>query len=112
MRGIQVHALREAFEADRSANPGLWTLRGSDSRGGPTGESGRWQSGEVLRTSTKAFAPVVCHPRVLQLAASLIGESARYNGCSAMWREPILEPPPPTVPAAYASQNIHWQLWQ
>lgn len=29
-----------------------------------------------------------------------------------MWREPVPEAPPPTVPALYAAQNIHWQLWR
>jgi hypothetical protein len=107
----EVEALRDAFDDDRRSFPALWTLRGTDSRGGPTGESGRWQSGEVLRTSTAAFAPVVSHPRVLQLAAALIGDSARHGGCSAMWREPVPDPPPADVPAAYREQGIHWQLW-
>ena len=107
----EVQSLREAFDTDRRSFPERWTLRGSDSRGGPTGEGGRWQSGEVLRTSTAAFAPIVCHPRVLQFAAALIGPSARHSSCSAMCREPVLQPPPPTVPAGYASENIHWQLW-
>jgi hypothetical protein len=107
----EVQSLLEAFDADRRAFPDLWTLRGTDSRGGPTGESGRWQSGEVLRTSAAAFAPVVSHPRVLQLAAALIGPAARHGNCSAMWREPVPRPPPPTVPDVYARRNIHWQLW-
>ena len=34
----EVSSLREAFAADRGAHPDRWTLRGADSRGGPTGE--------------------------------------------------------------------------
>jgi hypothetical protein len=107
----EVTALRRAFAEDRAASGHLWTLRGTDARGGPTGESGRWQSGDVLRTSTSAFASVVAHPRILQLVAALIGPAARYSSCSAMWREPVLASPPDSVPEAYQSKNIHWQLW-
>lgn len=107
----EVTALRRAFAEDRAASGYLWTLRGTDARGGPTGESGRWQSGDVLRTSTSAFASVVAHPRILQLVAALIGPAARYSSCSAMWREPVLASPPDSVPEAYQSKNIHWQLW-
>ena len=96
--GAQVESLRGAFEVDRRSFPELWTLRGSDARGGPTGESGRWQSSEVMGTSPGAFGPVVCHPRVLQLSAALIGDAARMRNCQAMWREPVPEAPPPTVP--------------
>jgi hypothetical protein len=107
----EVASLRLAFSEDRAERGHFWTLRGSDARGGPTGESGRWQSGEVLRTSTSAFASVVAHPRILQLVAALIGPTARYRSCSAMWREPVPEAPPASVPEAYRSSNIHWQLW-
>ena len=107
----QIESLRGAFEVDRRSFPELWTLRGSDARGGPTGESGRWQSSEVMRTSPGAFGPVVCHPRVLQLSAALIGDAARMRNCQAMWREPVPEAPPPNVPQEYAEAGIHWQLW-
>ena len=112
----EVAALRAAFAADRTEHAEAWTLRGTDrtAKNGPVvGESGRWQSGDVLRTSTAAFEAVVRHPLVLQLVAELIGPAARYRGCSAMWREPVTEPPPPSVPASYATQApaIHWQLW-
>ena len=109
--GTQVESLRGAFEVDRRSFPELWTLRGSDARGGPTGESGRWQSSEVMRTSPEGFGNVVCHPRVLQLSAALIGDAARMRNCQAMWREPVPEAPPPTVPEEYAAAGIHWQLW-
>ena len=107
----EVASMRLAFSDDRAESGHLWTLRGTDARGGPTGESGRWQSGEVLRTSTFAFASVVAHPRVLQLVSALIGPAARYRSCSAMWREPVPEDPPASLPEAYRASNIHWQLW-
>ena len=100
----EVAGLRRAFAADRESHPASWTLRGKDSRGGPTGESGRWQSGDVLKTDPDAFGPVSRHPRILQLVQALIGPPARFRGTSAMWREPVLEPPPPDVPASYAAQ--------
>ena len=54
----EVGLLRETFAANRARLPLNWTLRGKDQRGGPTGESGRWQSDELLRTDTAALALV------------------------------------------------------
>lgn len=111
----EVAALRAAFATDRAEHAEAWTLRGKDhtAENGPVGESGRWQSGDVLHTSAAEFERVVRHPLVLQLVAELIGPAARYRGCSAMWREPVTHAPPSDLPAGYAVQDppIHWQLW-
>jgi hypothetical protein len=75
------------------------------------GESGRWQTDELLRTETAAVAIVARHPALMQLAAALIGPAARFAGVGAMWREPVPGPPPPGVPPEYSAAGIHWQLW-
>jgi hypothetical protein len=109
----EVQLLRDTFSANRRAKPLNWTLRGTDRsvENGPTGESGRWQTDELLRTDTEAVALVARHPLLMQLASELIGPSARFQGINAMWREPVQEDPPSTVPPAYAAAGIHWQLW-
>jgi hypothetical protein len=108
----EVRRLRETFADNRCAKPLNWTLRGKDQQeDGPTGESGRWQTDELLRTDTGAIALVARHPWLMQLASELIGPSARFQGINAMWREPVPEPPPSSVPPAYAASGIHWQLW-
>ena len=113
LSSAEVQMLRETFAANRQAKPLNWTLRGKDRtiEDGPTGESGRWQTDEVLRTDTGAIAVVARHPPLMQLVSELIGPSARFSGVGAMWREPVPEAPPPTVPPAYAAAGIHWQLW-
>ena len=52
-----------------------------------------------------------CRLLLTQLAAELIGPGARFQGINAMWREPVPEPPPDTVPPEYAADGIHWRLW-
>ena len=105
--------LRAVMASNRERLPLNWTTRGSDRTDpdGPVGESGRWQSDELLRCETADMALVACHPLLMQLAAALIGPSARFGGVGAMCREPVPEPPPSSVPPEYFADNIHWQLW-
>ena len=49
--------------SNRERLPLNWTTRGSDRTDpdGPVGESGRWQSDELLRCETADMALVACH---------------------------------------------------
>lgn len=107
----EVERVRAAFARHRAQKPANWTSRGADSRGGPTGESGRWQTNHGLRVQPDEVGFVARHPAVLQLVAALIGDSARFRSLGCMLREPVLEPPPAGVPEAFREQGIHWQLW-
>jgi hypothetical protein len=86
LSSAEVELLRGAFDANRARLPLNWTLRGAESgvAGGPTGESGRWQCDELLRTETDAVALVARHPLLMQLATALIGPACRFSGVGAM----------------------------
>ena len=63
----EVSSLREAFAADRGAHPDRWTLRGADSRGGPTGEMRPpalpAYCSQIPPPRARAVSPM-CHTRV------------------------------------------------
>lgn len=109
----EVELLRDAIQSNRARQPLNWSLRGAENGvdGGPQGESGRWQTDELLRTETDAVALVARHPLLMQLASALIGPACRFSNLGCMHREPVPEPPPPSVPDAFAAQGIHWQMW-
>jgi hypothetical protein len=113
LSAAEVEQLRGAIASNRARQPRNWTLRGAEAHGaggGPVGESGRWQTDELLRTETDAVALVARHPLLMQLASALIGPTCRFSNVGCMHREPVPEPPS-NVPDAFATQGIHWQMW-
>lgn len=119
---VELERMRRAFDADRAEHPANWELRGSsrDSPGAPgqtgpvdamgeteaaaagIGESGRWQTEPLPRTD--AFDACIWHGNIFPLLSALLGPTLRFEGLSAMSRDPVAEPVPPE------RNGAHWQL--
>eukprot|EP01052_Picozoa_sp_SAG31_P042048 SAG31_NODE_6555_length_1979_cov_2.582979_1_plen_173_part_00 len=93
----EVAQLNVAIDIDRRHNPMRWR------RAGPAVESGRFQSVDLLVTSS-AFDAVCTHPSVLPVLRRLMGVGFCFEEFSAMVREPVDEPPP-------SGQMWHHRRW-
>ena len=134
LSGDQVHAMREALAADREEHASEWNIFGRSRDGGPIGESGRWQSNNIMLHS-EAYDAVVAHPAVLPLVRRLMGDPV-LTGTGACVRDPVHEPAPafgdvwpvgtdavapwPRTRSSAAGSptsrtmepnRIHWQMW-
>ena len=134
LSGDQVHAMREALAADREEHASEWNIFGRSRDGGPIGESGRWQSNNIMLHS-EAYDAVVAHPAVLPLVRRLMGAPV-LTGTGAWVRDPVHEPAPafgdvwpvgtdavapwPRTRSSAAGSptsrtmepnRIHWQMW-
>ena len=87
--------MRRVLEADRAAHEREhWQIFGQSCDGGPIGESGRWQSSDML-SRTEVFDRCVAHPVVAPLLDQLMGESICLYGGGPMIRDPVLHQQPP-----------------
>ena len=64
LSGDQVHAMRDALAADREEHASEWNIFGRSRDGGPIGESGRWQSNNIMLHS-EAYDAVVAGQRAI-----------------------------------------------
>jgi hypothetical protein len=123
IRGVldraEIDAMRVALAESRASHPESWLNYGCSRDGGPVGESGRWQSADILQHAT-AFDSVVAHPSVLPLVRQLLGDPCT-QGVGACIRDPVHDPAPapgetwPLGTDAVApwpeGSEIHWAMF-
>jgi ectoine hydroxylase-related dioxygenase (phytanoyl-CoA dioxygenase family) len=118
----EVAALRAVVERDRREHPSSWGTYGQSRDGGAAGESGRFNSADIMATSPDSCGFLLDHPSVMPLLGRLMGPGQLcWTHAGAAVREPVLAPPPrrgdawPPGSEARApwpgSSGIHHQLW-
>ena len=98
---------------------------GQSRDGGAIGESGRWQSGNILDHAT-CYDRMVAHPGVLPLVRRLLGGNPCVGGVGACIRDAVLDEAPPRFGQVWppgtaavapwpdqpdAPNQILWQMW-
>ena len=129
VRGVLAQAeleeMRAGLALDRRKHPAEWINYGQSRDGGAIGESGRWQSGNILDHAT-CYDRMVAHPGVLPLVRRLLGGNPCVGGVGACIRDAVLDEAPPRFGQVWppgtaavapwpdqpdAPNQILWQMW-